>query len=162
MPFNLGKIFGRPSASDINKLIDAINKLDHQSPITVRGSGTRVSRGPNGTMINISGIGDKEIFRAITEETGTTTDGLLYVKKVDASGDAFGDAFDVFTSPDQAAFDMTDYLPVIADEQTVFIMRVANEWYLNWTPIEVGTAASTVSVTATTIFGRVMNVIGKW
>jgi len=103
------------------------------------------------------GGGDSRTRRAKAQEDGQAN-GLLSVKLLDSDGDETGEAFDVFAFADQSATDMGDYLPVISSADLIFIKQdLYGNWYIDWTPLKIGTATDTVSATAETVGGRLIN-----
>jgi len=137
------------SESAIQRLTRAVNYLEANMPKLLRDAHRR--RGGGG------GGGTNKVRRAKAQEDGQA-DGLLSVKLLDVDGDETGEAFDVFAFADQSATDMTDYLPDIDSTDVIFVKQdVYGNWYIDWTPLKIGTATDTVSATAETVGGRLIN-----
>ena len=137
------------SERDIKRIQDAVRYVEANRSKIMRDAHRRRGRGGGG--------GDSRTRRAKAQEDGQAN-GLLSVKLLDSDGNETGEAFDVFAFADQSATDMADYLPVISSADLIFIKQdLYGNWYIDWTPLEIGTATDTVSATAGTVGGRLIN-----
>lgn len=99
---------------------------------------------------------ENTILRAKAQE-GSQAGGELSVKLLDSGGAVTGDAFDVYAFADKSMTDMTEFLPDIDTDDIVCVKYMSGSWFMDWTPLEIGTATDTVSSTAETVGGRLIN-----
>jgi hypothetical protein len=63
----------------------------------------------------------------------------------------------VYAFADKSMTDMTEFLPDIDTDDIVCVKYMSGSWFMDWTPLEIGTATDTVSSTAETVGGRLIN-----
>ncbi len=152
------KSWDKVTPQDYNAIL---NELDMLKKFRATGPGISMSSGPLGRTISLkSVISGGEIRRAQTREAASNDD-VISVNLLDSDSAEIDDAIDVFVLPSEASIDQTKYLPKLVNDMKIIVMKDLNgSWYLvHPTLLEVGAIGDTISATAATLGGRLLN---KW